>query len=91
MKDFSDYRKNYTKYSLLEDELVKDPFDLFKIWLKMAEDDDKIDEPNAFTLSTVNKKNEPRIINQLSYYQINLQTRINTNFLFPQQFKKQKT
>ena len=60
MKDFSDYRKNYTKYSLLEDELVKDPFDLFKIWLKMAEDDDKIDEPNAFTLSTVNKKNEPR-------------------------------
>ena len=56
MKDFSDYRKNYTKYSLLEDELVKDPFDLFKIWLKMAEDDDKIDEPNAFTLSTVNKK-----------------------------------
>ena len=26
----------------------------------MAEDDDKIDEPNAFTLSTVNKKNEPR-------------------------------
>ena len=60
MKDFADYRKNYTKYSLLEDELVKDPFDLFKIWLKMAEDDDKIDEPNAFTLSTVNKKNEPR-------------------------------
>ena len=60
MKDFSDYRKNYTKYSLLEDELVKDPFDLFKIWLKLAEDDDKIDEPNAFTLSTVNKKNEPR-------------------------------
>ena len=41
MKDFSDYRKNYTKYSLLEDELVKDPFDLFKIWLKMAEDDEK--------------------------------------------------
>ena len=60
MKYFSDYRKNYTKYSLLEDELVKDPFYLFKIWLKMAEDDDKIDEPNAFTLSTVNKKNEPR-------------------------------
>ena len=60
MKDFSDYRKNYSKYSLLEDELVKDPFDLFKIWLKMAEDDDQIDEPNAFTLSTVNKKNEPR-------------------------------
>ena len=56
MKDFSDYRKNYTKYSLLEEELVKDPFDLFKIWLKMAEDDDKIDEPNAFTLSTVIKK-----------------------------------
>ena len=60
MKDFSDYRINYSKYSLLEDEIVKNPFDLFKIWLKMAEDDDKIDEPNAFTLSTVNKKNEPR-------------------------------
>ena len=60
MKDFSDYRKNYSKYSLLEDELVKAPFDLFKIWLMMAEDDDQIDEPNAFTLSTVNKKNEPR-------------------------------
>ena len=60
MKDFSDYRINYSKYSLLEDEIVKNPFDLFKIWLKMAEDDNQIDEPNAFTLGTVNQKNEPR-------------------------------
>ena len=41
-------------------DIVKNPFDLFKIWLKMAEDDNQIDEPNAFTLGTVNQKNEPR-------------------------------
>ena len=60
MKDFSDYRKNYSKSSLLDHEMVKNPFVLFKSWLKMAEDDSQIDEPNAMTLSTVNDKNEPR-------------------------------
>lgn len=60
MKDFSDYRKNYSKSSLLDHEIGKNPFVLFKSWLKMAEDDSQIDEPNAMTLSTVNDKNEPR-------------------------------
>ncbi|MAI83141.1 MAG: pyridoxamine 5'-phosphate oxidase, partial [Flavobacteriales bacterium] len=60
MKDFSDYRKNYSKSSLLDHDIVKNPFFLFKSWLKMAEDDSQIDEPNAMTLSTVNDKNEPR-------------------------------
>ena len=37
-----------------------DPLELFKIWMSEAEKNE-INDPNAFSLATTNKKNEPSV------------------------------
>ncbi len=46
------HRVDYTKLKLLEEEAGGDPMELFSRWLRMAEED-QVQEPHAFTLSTV--------------------------------------
>jgi len=54
----ADYRNEYTKYQLPEDELLDDPQAQFHRWLDeaMAE---QAPEPTAMTLSTVNQNGQP--------------------------------
>jgi pyridoxamine 5'-phosphate oxidase len=51
-------RKNYDSASLNEDNINKNPFEQFKNWLNLALSQD-VPEPNAMTLSTVDKDNRP--------------------------------
>ena len=59
-KDLANYRKNYSKSSLDESQLEASPFELFKIWFEEADNDAKIEEANAMSLSTVGKDMKPR-------------------------------
>lgn len=59
-KDLANYRKNYSKSSLDESHLEASPFELFKIWFEEADNDSKIEEANAMSLSTVGKDMKPR-------------------------------
>lgn len=59
-KDLANYRKNYSKSSLDESQLEASPFELFKIWFDEADNDAKIEEANAMSLSTVGKNMKPR-------------------------------
>lgn len=57
MKSIKNIRTDYIKNELNIEDLQKNPFDLFNLWM-----DDAlkcIDEPNAFVLSTVNKNGLP--------------------------------
>lgn len=56
--NLSDWREEYDKYSLHEENLTKDPYALFKEWFEKAVEDLN-PEPNAFILSTVSTKVEP--------------------------------
>lgn len=51
-KDLGDLRKAYEKGSLEISSVGKDPLLFFKKWFDQAQSDIKIDEPNAFSLST---------------------------------------
>lgn len=51
-------RRNYTQASLDADDLLTNPIDQFKQWMKDALDA-KIIEPNAMTLSTINQRGRP--------------------------------
>jgi pyridoxamine 5'-phosphate oxidase len=58
MKLFN-HRRSY-KFDYLDIESIGDnPIDLFAKWFKEAESCDKIIEPNAMTISTVNELNKP--------------------------------
>lgn len=46
-------RVNYTRNQLLEGSFPDNPFDLFVLWFKEAEESSLIKEPNAMTISTV--------------------------------------
>ena len=59
-KDLANYRKNYSKSSLDESHLEASPFELFKNWFEEADNDSKIEEANAMSLSTVGKDMKPR-------------------------------
>ena len=52
-------RQDYTKLSLEESEVDRNPFDQFKKWFKEAVDSEVM-EPNAFTLATVDGNNQPQ-------------------------------
>ena len=58
-KDLSNYRDKYLKGELIENNLPKNPFDLFDNWFEDLEKFGNERENNAMSLSTVNDKNVP--------------------------------
>ena len=54
-----DRHEDYGQELLDESQLLSDPIEQFKIWLKEAEEN-QIYEPNAFVLGTVDSQNHPR-------------------------------
>jgi pyridoxamine 5'-phosphate oxidase len=56
--NLSNWREEYDKYSLHEENLTLDPYAIFKEWFDKAVEDLN-PEPNAFILSTVSAKIEP--------------------------------
>lgn len=59
MLSINDLRENYSKDELLEENLTKNPFELFDSWFKLALASD-VPEPNAMVLSTVSLERKPR-------------------------------
>ena len=53
MDNLEDFRQEYTKGRLLENEVPANPFQLFKDWMNDAIQENEL-EPNAMVLSTVN-------------------------------------
>lgn len=58
-KDLSDFRKSYLKGVLNEGELPGNPIKLFSDWFTFIDSKRTELEPNAMSLSTVNKDNTP--------------------------------
>ncbi len=58
-KDLSDFRKSYLKGVLNEGELPGNPIKLFSDWFAFIDSKRTELEPNAMSLSTVNKDNTP--------------------------------
>lgn len=59
-EDLSQYRKSYDKQHLLENNCPENPMDLFKQWFLYADRSKTIEEPNAFTLSTIGQDSFPK-------------------------------
>ncbi|MDR5590456.1 pyridoxamine 5'-phosphate oxidase [Christiangramia sp. SM2212] len=59
-KDLKDYRKSYEKGKLLENEIPKDPFELFQSWFNLADSSNSVEEANAMSISTVGENEFPR-------------------------------
>lgn len=59
MLSINDLRENYSKDELLEENLTKNPIELFDAWFKLALASE-VPEPNAMTLSTVSLERKPR-------------------------------
>lgn len=57
--NLSDWRTEYDKYSLHEEDLPSQPLDLFRFWFDKAVEELN-PEPNAFILSTVGTDNQPQ-------------------------------
>lgn len=55
-----DYRKTYEKHQLLEEEIPRDPFDLFHGWLKEVEAAREVEEVNTMTVSTIGPDGFPK-------------------------------
>jgi pyridoxamine 5'-phosphate oxidase len=53
MKDLSNYRKNYEKNELLEENISQNPLQLFKDWFAEVEAFGGVEEVNAMSISTV--------------------------------------
>ncbi len=58
--DLGSLRKSYKKDYLSQSESNKNPFNLFHKWFQEADLNKKIDEANAFTLSTISIDGYPR-------------------------------
>ena len=69
LRDISNLRKSYSKNSLTDKELPKDPFFLFDNWFKEVSSKNSKSEINAMTLSTIGLSGYPngRIV-LLKYY-----------------------
>lgn len=59
MKDLSNHRKTYQKDELLEENVPKNPMELFKTWFHDAEEHE-FGEANAMNLSTIGLDNFPK-------------------------------
>ena len=60
MKDLSNYRKSYEKSRLVEQNLSKDPVDLFRAWFIEAESFETGAEVNAMTISSIGLDGYPK-------------------------------
>ena len=58
--NLADLRKSYSKGTLDITEVGDNPFNLFEIWFKEAEQSDFIEEANAMTLSTLGENGYPK-------------------------------
>jgi len=58
MSKFADLRQEYKKHQLLEDIILKDPLEQFRVWFHEALEVGVM-EPNAFTLATVGVDGTP--------------------------------
>tara|TARA_B100000524_G_scaffold333996_1_gene222194 strand:+ start:310 stop:957 length:648 start_codon:yes stop_codon:yes gene_type:complete len=69
LRDISNLRKSYSKNTLDEKDLPKDPFFLFDNWFKFESKKNSFSEINAMTLSTIDSSGFPnsRIV-LLKYY-----------------------
>jgi len=59
-KNLADYRKNYTKGSLLENEISNNPFELFSNWFEEMESKSDAFEVNAMTVATIGDDGFPK-------------------------------
>ncbi|KAJ3276537.1 hypothetical protein HDV01_004070 [Terramyces sp. JEL0728] len=67
----ADMRVNYTEGILVENEAPKEPYSLFKVWLKDVKEREPASEPNAVCLATcVDNKPSNRIV-LLKHYDLN--------------------
>lgn len=60
IQDFSDYRQNYTKKELLEEQLKETPIEQFQKWFHEVEETHGVTEVNAMTLSTNGRDGFPK-------------------------------
>lgn len=60
MENLYDKRKVYDKAHLLEEEVDKNPMDLFQHWMSDAEEDTQIAEANAMSVATIEDDACPR-------------------------------
>jgi len=58
MTNYRDLREKYTKSELLEENALQDPYKMFQNWMVDAIND-KVNEPNAMIISTVDENNTP--------------------------------
>ena len=58
--EFHDYRRSYEKHKLLEEEILPDPFKLFKLWLDEVEASREVEEVNTMTVSTIGLDGFPK-------------------------------
>ena len=59
-KNIGHLRKSYEQGSLSDEVLGEDPLELFELWFKRADADERIDEANAMSLSTLDKDGYPK-------------------------------
>ncbi len=59
-KDLGKYRKSYEKSELIENNLAQDPMLLFQQWFDETEASQRIEEPNAMTISTIGLDGYPK-------------------------------
>lgn len=59
-KNLRSYRKSYEKHALTEENTPEDPLELFTHWFHDAEDEDRIDEANTMTISTLGTDGFPK-------------------------------
>ncbi len=60
MNDLSNYRKSYDKNELLEQNIPKNPIELFDIWFKEVESLNISEEVNAMTIATIGQDGFPK-------------------------------
>ena len=60
MEDLSNYRQNYSKYKLLEENTPNTPFELFKDWFEDSNQNSKGKEINTMILSTIGIDGYPK-------------------------------
>ena len=59
-KNLQDYRKLYQKHQLLEEEIPRDPFEMFYGWFRETEAIMEVEEVNTMSLSTIGLDGYPR-------------------------------
>ncbi|PID70948.1 MAG: pyridoxamine 5'-phosphate oxidase [Flavobacteriales bacterium] len=59
-KDLSNYRKQYDKDALLEENTPKNPIEMFRDWFMQAENDDTVHEANAMNIATIGLDGFPK-------------------------------